>query len=143
MEDKQIGIPDIYKALFRVCKADERFIAEEDTLMIFHCLEGMQEFYPAKQCTSRVVRIADKLYIGLLWTGGPLCTGKSGREFILAESRGLDKIFTGSCAMAERDRTEYPDDLYGSVAYTDISGIPAKNFPYPFFKSAVGIIRIP
>jgi hypothetical protein len=44
---------------------------------------------------------------------------------------------------AERDRTEYPDDLYGSVANTDLSGIAAKNLPDPFLEPAVGIIGIP
>jgi hypothetical protein len=36
MEDKKMRIPDIHKALVRVPKADECFVAEEDSLRVFY-----------------------------------------------------------------------------------------------------------
>jgi hypothetical protein len=44
--------------------------------------------------------------------------------------------------MAERNRTEYPDNLDGSISDTDLQRIAAKDFTDPFLEPIVGIIRV-
>jgi len=91
VEDKQVGITDINKALFRVSKTDKSFIAEENSLIVFHCFEHMQQFFPVEQGAGRVVGITDESYISFLLICSAFSTGKPGGEFIFAKSRGLDK----------------------------------------------------
>ena len=89
-----------------------------------------------------IVGVADKPDVSPLRVVRAIRTGKTGRELILAKGRGRQKKMPGSCSMAERDGTEYPDDLNGSVADTDLFRIATEDPADPFLEFAVRVVRV-